>query len=94
MICESLIGEKNVLVHCGDGWDRTSQLCALSLLLIDPYFRTIDGFAVLIEKEFISFGDPFYLRLGLRGRSEEQIPIFIQFLDCVTQIMSQYPLSF
>jgi hypothetical protein len=32
-----------VLVHCSDGWDRTSQLCALSQLLIDPFYRTISG---------------------------------------------------
>ena len=70
VIADSLINERNVLVHCGDGWDRTSQLCALAMLIIDPYFRTLEGFAVLIEKEFISFGDPFHLRLGLRGRSE------------------------
>ena len=31
-----------VLVHCSDGWDRTPQLTALSQLLLDPYYRTID----------------------------------------------------
>ena len=50
VIAEYLLNERNVLVHCGDGWDRTSQLCALAMLIIDPYFRTLDGFATLIEK--------------------------------------------
>jgi len=30
-----------VLVHCSDGWDRTSQVCALAQLLLDPYYRTM-----------------------------------------------------
>lgn len=47
-IAEDLMIGKNVLVHCSDGWDRTSQLCSLGQLLIDPYYRTIEGLAVLI----------------------------------------------
>ena len=40
-IAKDLLSGTNVVVHCSDGWDRTSQLCALSQLIIDPYFRTI-----------------------------------------------------
>ena len=36
----------SVLVHCSDGWDRTSQVCSLGSLLLDPYYRTIRGFMV------------------------------------------------
>ena len=38
----------NVLVHCSDGWDRTAQLCALSAIILDPFYRTIKGFEILI----------------------------------------------
>jgi len=31
-----------VLVHCSDGWDRTPQIVALSKMLLDPYYRTIE----------------------------------------------------
>ncbi|KAG5557118.1 hypothetical protein RHGRI_007400 [Rhododendron griersonianum] len=34
----------SVLVHCSDGWDRTTQLISLANLLLDPYYRTFKGF--------------------------------------------------
>ena len=36
----------SVLVHCSDGWDRTAQTCSLASLLLDPYYRRIEGFQV------------------------------------------------
>ena len=33
----------SVLVHCSDGWDRTSQITSLAMLLLDPFYRTIKG---------------------------------------------------
>ncbi len=30
-----------VLIHCSDGWDRTTQVMALAQLMLDPYYRTI-----------------------------------------------------
>lgn len=54
----------HVLIHCSDGWDRTSQLSSLSQLCLDPYYRTIDGFIVLVEKDWLSFGHMFKHRSG------------------------------
>eukprot|EP01126_Amoeba_proteus_P006791 TRINITY_DN12388_c0_g1_i2.p1 TRINITY_DN12388_c0_g1~~TRINITY_DN12388_c0_g1_i2.p1 ORF type:complete len:479 (-),score=76.26 TRINITY_DN12388_c0_g1_i2:99-1535(-) len=33
-----------VLVHCSDGWDRTSQVTSLAMLLMDSYYRSYTGF--------------------------------------------------
>ncbi|KAI0014020.1 phosphatases II [Xylariaceae sp. FL0662B] len=59
------IRHSHVLIHCSDGWDRTSQLSALSQLMLDPFYRTIDGFIILVEKDWLSFGHMFQQRSGL-----------------------------
>ena len=58
-IADSLNIGHPALVHCSDGWDRTPQLTSTAQLLLDPYFRTIRGFVVLIEKEWSCFGHKF-----------------------------------
>jgi hypothetical protein len=85
----------NVLVHCSDGWDRTPQITSLAQLLLDPHYRTIEGFAILIEKDWCSFGHKFSERVAIGHPADEQFaPVFIQFLDCVFQIISQFPHAF
>uniref|UniRef100_A0A6B2L0V2 Myotubularin phosphatase domain-containing protein n=1 Tax=Arcella intermedia TaxID=1963864 RepID=A0A6B2L0V2_9EUKA len=88
----------SVLIHCSDGWDRTAQLSALCQLMIDPFLRTIEGFAILIEKEWCSFGHKFAERVGhtteVKKKPNEKSPVFIQWLDTVFQLLSQFPTSF
>jgi len=45
-ICQAVNSGKSVVVHCSDGWDRTAQVCSLASLMLDPYYRTLQGFQV------------------------------------------------
>ncbi|XP_014219004.1 myotubularin-related protein 3 [Copidosoma floridanum] len=86
-----------VLVHCSDGWDRTPQIVALAQILLDPYYRTMEGFKVLVEKEWLDFGHKFADRCGHTVGCEdpnERCPVFLQWLDCVYQISKQFKCSF
>ncbi|XP_043851294.1 myotubularin-related protein 6 isoform X1 [Dromiciops gliroides] len=90
-----VVESASVLVHCSDGWDRTSQVCSLGALLLDSYYRTIKGFMVLIEKDWISFGHKFSDRCGhLDGDPKEVSPVFTQFLECVWHLTEQFPQAF
>ena len=82
-----------VLVHCSDGWDRTAQLSSLAQIMLDPYYRTIEGFSVLVEKDWCSFGHMFQLRCGYPA-SDQTSPIFMLFLDAVFQMLNQFPNHF
>ncbi|XP_035832415.1 phosphatidylinositol-3-phosphatase myotubularin-1 isoform X3 [Helianthus annuus] len=128
------IESASVLVHCSDGWDRTSQLVALASLLLDPYYRTIKGFQALVEKDWLAFGHPFLDRAGMASlmgsglelprqsssanfpsspmrqtpgtfpsqspmsnqtqTSNHYSPIFLQWVDCVSQLLRMYPFAF
>ncbi|CAG8640883.1 19585_t:CDS:2, partial [Racocetra persica] len=117
------IASSHVLIHCSDGWDRTTQLTSISILCLDPYYRTFRGFQVLVEKEWVSFGHKFSDRSGHlsdekyfinsvnanaantafntvqskfynQSHIREISPMFQQFLDCVFQILSQFPTRF
>ena len=95
-ISKILQNNNSVLVHCSDGWDRTAQLSSLSQMLLDPFYRTINGFAILIEKDWLSFGHQFALRNGFaeKEKQDQASPIFLQFLDAVHQLLEQFPNAF
>ena len=102
MVADKLYHENSsVLVHCSDGWDRTAQVCSTSQLILDPYFRSLEGFFVLIEKDWTGFGHKFQDRVGHGvdfAKSNENLkevsPVFLQWLDVVRQMLQQFPKQF
>ncbi|KAF8136459.1 protein-tyrosine phosphatase-like protein [Boletus edulis] len=124
------VNSSHVLIHCSDGWDRTSQLSALAQLCLDPHYRTMRGFQILVEKDWISFGHRFLDRCGhlssekfftsladttngnggadaaqaffasvqsrfvSQHHIKETSPSFHQFLECVRQLLRQFPERF
>jgi myotubularin-related protein 1/2 len=95
-----------VLVHCSDGWDRTSQLVCVAMLMLEPHYRTMTGYMLLIEKEWLVPGHKFHARCGhptttstgaaasSKSVEEGRSPIFLQFLDCTHQLLAQFPCAF
>lgn len=90
------------------------------MLMLDSYYRTLKGFEVLIEKEWLSFGHKFqhvrnewekfriherdlFFNLTLTQRvghgddryaDADRSPIFLQWVDCVYQVLQQFPYAF
>ncbi|XP_060746801.1 myotubularin-related protein 1b isoform X2 [Tachysurus vachellii] len=90
-------GKSSVVVHCSDGWDRTAQLTSLAMLMLDSYYRSLRGFQVLLEKEWLSLGHRFTSRVGHGDENHansERSPLFLQFIDCVWQMTRQFPSAF
>ncbi|KAH8056398.1 phosphatidylinositol-3,5-bisphosphate 3-phosphatase [Aureococcus anophagefferens] len=55
-----------------------------SMLLMDPFYRTIRGFAVLVEKEWCACGHKFAERHGFDDKghaSSDRSPCFLQWID-------------
>uniref|UniRef100_A0A6A7FTA9 phosphatidylinositol-3,5-bisphosphate 3-phosphatase n=1 Tax=Hirondellea gigas TaxID=1518452 RepID=A0A6A7FTA9_9CRUS len=99
IVCRAIAMEgRPVVVHCSDGWDRTPQITALAQIMLDPYYRTLEGFEVLVEREWLEFGHKFSDRCGSGGsgsvNASERCPVFLQWLDSVHQLLHQFPQAF
>lgn len=96
LVVEKMMSLHVVLVHCSDGWDRTSQICALCQIMIDSKWRTIHGFIELLQKDWIDMGHTFCNRCSHLESEDygEASPIFAQFIDAIAQLIEKYPTEF
>ena len=69
---------------------------SLAVLLIDEKARTYDGFKDLIVGGiWLKYGHPFGRRYAVgRPIDDEYCPLFTIFLDCVYQMLIQFPTQF
>ena len=74
------------LIHCSDGWDRTPQLTAISMLCLDGYYRDLNGFLKLIEMEFGYYSHKFKDRLGYTELSENPNKFKHQIANNIPQL--------
>ncbi|NWS21999.1 MTMR9 protein, partial [Pachyramphus minor] len=88
----------SVLVHGTEGTDSTLQVTSLAQIILDPKCRTIRGFESLVVREWLQAGHPFQQRCAQSAYSNSkqkwEAPVFLLFLDCVWQILRQFPCSF
>lgn len=47
-----------VLVHCTDGWDRTTQIISLAQIILDPHYRTFKVQQTIIKVCSARFPNP------------------------------------
>jgi myotubularin-related protein 10/11/12 len=90
-----LYNGESVVLQENDGRDMSCVISSLIQILHDPFYRTIGGLKVLIQKEWIALGHPFADRFGhVYDKSAEKSPIFLLFIDSVWQVMRQFPTAF
>ncbi|CAI8055566.1 Myotubularin-related protein 2 [Geodia barretti] len=54
----------------------------------------MNGFQILVQKEWLWFGHPFESRHTRHGRVKDDGPVFLQWVDCVWQVFHQCPSAF
>ncbi|XBW37558.1 hypothetical protein QEN19_003139 [Hanseniaspora menglaensis] len=66
LLKEYLLNSTHLLIHCTHGWDRTSMMTSLIMICTDPFYRTIKGFFVLIQLEWLDYGFRFAERFDVQ----------------------------
>ena len=92
-IAKKLEEEPVCVLASVEGTGAVGTISSLVQLFLDSYYRTVVGFCILVEKEFLSFGHSFG---NFTKKREIDAPssIFLTFIDCVWQIQQQLPQFF
>ncbi|KAM4709822.1 myotubularin-related protein 12 [Discoglossus pictus] len=84
----------NVVLKEDTGSDLCCVISSLVQIMMDPHCRTQVGFQSLIQKDWIMGGHCFLDRCNHLRKNDNEAPVFLLFLDCVWQLVQQYPLAF
>ncbi|XP_069758455.1 myotubularin-related protein 10 isoform X4 [Narcine bancroftii] len=85
----------SVILQEEEGRDLSCVVASVMQLMLDPHFRTTRGFQSLIQKEWVAAGYRFLDRCNHLHQSEKnECPLFLLFLDCVWQLLQQFPAAF
>ncbi|KAJ7404606.1 Myotubularin-related protein 12 [Pitangus sulphuratus] len=85
----------NVLLIEETATDLCCVISSLVQVMMDSYSRTMSGFQSLIQKEWVIGGHSFLDRCNhLRKSEKEEAPVFLLLLNCVWQLVQQYPPAF
>ncbi|NWU94069.1 MTMRC protein, partial [Upupa epops] len=85
----------NVLLIEESATDLCCVISSLVQVMMDSYSRTKLGFQSLIQKEWVIGGHRFLDRCNhLHKSDKEEAPVFLLLLNCVWQLVQQYPPAF
>ncbi|XP_064358593.1 myotubularin-related protein 12 isoform X1 [Dromaius novaehollandiae] len=85
----------NVLLIEESATDLCCVISSLVQVMMDSYSRTKSGFQSLIQKEWVTGGHGFLDRCNhLHKNDKEEAPVFLLLLNCVWQLVQQYPPAF
>ncbi|XP_072320693.1 myotubularin-related protein 10 isoform X2 [Eucyclogobius newberryi] len=85
----------SVVISEEEDRDLNCVVSSLVQLMLDPQYRSISGFQSLVQKEWVMAGHRFLDRCNhLKKNDKEECPLFLLFLDCVWQMINQYPGAF
>lgn len=85
----------NVLLIEENATDLCCVISSLVQVMMDSYSRTKLGFQSLIQKEWVIGGHGFLDRCNhLHKSDKEEAPVFLLLLNCVWQLVQQYPPAF
>ncbi|KAG7468029.1 hypothetical protein MATL_G00138400 [Megalops atlanticus] len=87
--------QASVILQEEEDRDLSCVVSSLVQIMLDPHFRSLQGFQSLVQKEWVMAGHRFLNRCNhLKRNDKEEAPLFLLFLDCVWQLMNQYPAAF
>ncbi|XP_019624000.1 PREDICTED: myotubularin-related protein 10-B-like isoform X1 [Branchiostoma belcheri] len=97
-VAERIAGSRQtVVLREYDGRDLSCVVSSLVQVILDCHTRTLVGFQSLVQREWVVSGHRFTDRLHhvhAKDKENEESPVFLLFLDCVWQLLQQFPSCF